>query len=404
MRPPRLLVVGHSADHSGAPVALLRSMRSLVDQGVVEPIFLLRHGGPLIKLYRELGEVAVLEINREDRLRRVSDMVGARRASDAILSLGLGAWLRSRCKAWRVEAIYLNTITHGDLAEALSPLRLPIICHVHEMSRFVARNVSAAQLSCLIDSVSRWIAVSTPVSEMIVTHGVHRNEITVVPPSVELPEPLLKDERAELRSCYLEVSKTAKIVAGCGLPTWTKGPELFLQLALRLKQLQQNQPEPIIAVWIGADRRHPDTIAMQEDAYQMNLNDNVRILDFLPNAARLLGAADVVVSTSREDANPLVILEAAAAGRPVVCFEGAGGANDVVRAGGGLMAPYLDVEKMASAVCQLAGDAGRSEDLGRAGRRYVATRATTAVTTPEIARVITEALEDRVSNKHPWRD
>ncbi len=392
MSPVRVLFVGHTAEPTGAPIALLGLVRQLVADGEVEPVFLLRRGGPLVERYRELGEVTILDAGYKHKLRRASEMVKAGPAFDAAYRHGLGAWFRARCRAWRVDAIYLNTITHGDIAGLLSTVGVPIICHVHEMGRFVAREVSPAQFRSLIDTVSRWVAVSTPVEEMLVEHGVDRRKITLVSASVEMPKPLPDDERAELRKHSFGVPRSTRVLATCGTPSWTKGPELFLQLALRLRHLRADKPDPFLAVWIGADRQYPGTLTMEEDARQMDLAGHVKLIGFRQDASTLLGAADVVASTSREDPKPLVILEAAAAGVPVVCFEGSGGATDVVRAGGGLMVPYLDVDAMSVAVSELFDDADRSAALGQAGRDYVANHATHEVTTPEIARLIRDAL------------
>jgi len=390
--PVRLLFVGHTAEPTGAPIELLGLVRQLVEGGVVEPVFLLRRGGPLVERFRELGEVTILDAGYEHKLRRASRLVKAGPAFEAALRHGFGAWFRSRCRAWRIDAIYLNTITHGDIAGPLSTVGVPIICHVHEMGRFVARGVSPAQLQCLIDTVSHWVAVSASVEEMLVAHGVDRGRITIASASVEMPQPLSNDERAELRKRSFGATGKTRVVAACGIPSWTKGPELFLQVALRLRHLRPDEPDPFVAVWIGADRQLPDTLTMEEDASKMDFAGHVKILGFRQDASSLLGAADVVVSTSREESKPLVILEAAAAGIPVVCFEGSGGATDVVRAGGGLMVPYLDVDAMSAAVSELFDDPDRSATLGRAGRDYVETNATYEVTTPEIARVIKDAL------------
>ena len=392
MSPVRLLFVGHTAEPTGAPIALLGLVRQLVADGVVEPVFLLRRGGPLVECYRELGAVTILDTRYEQRLRRASRAVKAGPAFEAALRHGLGAWFRSRCRAWGIDAIYLNTITHGDIVGPLSTVGVPIICHVHEMGRFVARGVSPAQFRGLIEAVSHWVAVSAPVEEMLVAHGVDRRRITVASASVEMPQPLSDDERAELRKRAFGATGTARVVAVCGIPSWTKGPDLFLQVALRLRHHRPDEPDPFVAVWIGAEPQNPETLTMEEDAGKMDVAGHVKILGYRQDAARLLGAADVVVSTSREESKPLVILEAAAAGIPVVCFDGSGGATDVVRAGGGLMVPYLDVDAMSVAVSELFDDADRAAALGRAGRDYVANHATYDVTVPEIARVIRDAL------------
>jgi len=51
-------------------------------------------------------------------------------------------------------------------------------------------------------------------------------------------------------------------------------------------------------------------------------------------------------------------------GKPIVCFEGVTGAAEVLRHGGGVIVPYLDVEAMARAVVDYALDPGRRSAHG----------------------------------------
>jgi glycosyltransferase involved in cell wall biosynthesis len=62
---------------------------------------------------------------------------------------------------------------------------------------------------------------------------------------------------------------------------------------------------------------------------------------------------DCFVLPSREDPCPLVVLEAAATGLPIVCFKGSGGAADFVGADAGVAVPYLDIHAMAQAILEL---------------------------------------------------
>ena len=63
-------------------------------------------------------------------------------------------------------------------------------------------------------------------------------------------------------------------------------------------------------------------------------------------------AADLLALTSREDPCPLVNMEAMESGLPVVAFDGAGGAPEVL-GDAGVCVPYLDVAAMAAAVREL---------------------------------------------------
>jgi glycosyltransferase involved in cell wall biosynthesis len=59
---------------------------------------------------------------------------------------------------------------------------------------------------------------------------------------------------------------------------------------------------------------------------------------------------DILLLPSREDPFPLVCLEAGLLGKPVICFEKAGGIPELLEDGGGRVVPYLDIDAMAEAV------------------------------------------------------
>jgi hypothetical protein len=82
-------------------------------------------------------------------------------------------------------------------------------------------------------------------------------------------------------------------------------------------------------------------------------------------------AADVYVLTSREDPFPSVIMEALDAHTPVVAFENAGGFEEVLRGGAGLLAPHGDVAAMAAEVLALLGNAQQRADMGVTGHQRV---------------------------------
>ena len=63
--------------------------------------------------------------------------------------------------------------------------------------------------------------------------------------------------------------------------------------------------------------------------------------------------ADVFVLTSREDPYPLACLEAATLGKPIVCFEQAGGMPEFVEKDCGTVVPFLRPDLLAVAVQEL---------------------------------------------------
>ena len=61
---------------------------------------------------------------------------------------------------------------------------------------------------------------------------------------------------------------------------------------------------------------------------KFGLGANYRYTDLIPRPFDHYGAFDILAMVSREDPFPLVNLECAALGVPVVCFDAAGGSGD----------------------------------------------------------------------------
>jgi glycosyltransferase involved in cell wall biosynthesis len=112
----------------------------------------------------------------------------------------------------------------------------------------------------------------------------------------------------------------------------------------------------------------PEQGAIQALVHQYKLERNVRLLGLRTDVARLLSGADVFLLTSISEGIPLTVIEAMAAGLPVVST-GVGGVPEVVADGhSGLLAPAGDHDALAARVCELAADAARRQEMGRRGR------------------------------------
>jgi glycosyltransferase involved in cell wall biosynthesis len=111
-------------------------------------------------------------------------------------------------------------------------------------------------------------------------------------------------------------------------------------------------------------------------AESMNLGARVKLRGWLgkPAAAQLLGRASVFVLPSYAEGLPMSLLEAMAAGCPVVATA-VGGIPDLVTDGvDGLLVPPGDPEALADALQQLLQDRAFAARLGNAARETVANR------------------------------
>ena len=101
---------------------------------------------------------------------------------------------------------------------------------------------------------------------------------------------------------------------------------------------------------------------------------------------------DVFALTSREDPFPLVMLEAAAAGLPLVCFAQGGGTPEFALPDAGYMVTYLDVAEMADAVVHLLERDGERLHMGQVAAAQVRERHTVEQAGPILTSVIEGCL------------
>jgi glycosyltransferase involved in cell wall biosynthesis len=113
----------------------------------------------------------------------------------------------------------------------------------------------------------------------------------------------------------------------------------------------------------------PEESAIRETVARLGLQDRVRMLGLRSDVSRLLQAADVFLLSSINEGIPLTVLEAMAAGLPVVSTS-AGGVGEVVLDGQtGLLAPVGDAEELARHLLRLASDEAERKRMGEAGRQ-----------------------------------
>lgn len=106
-------------------------------------------------------------------------------------------------------------------------------------------------------------------------------------------------------------------------------------------------------------------------AERLGVADRVVFAGYQANPERLLGVMDVFALTSRSEGMPLVVLEAWAAGVPVVA-SAVGGLPEMIDSGRtGLLFPSGDEPALAAAVADLLRDSYRAAQMGAAGRERV---------------------------------
>ncbi len=110
--------------------------------------------------------------------------------------------------------------------------------------------------------------------------------------------------------------------------------------------------------------------AVREQVAALGLQERVRFLGVRADVADILRASDVFVLSSRVEGNPMSVMEAMAAGLPVVSTA-VGGVPELVREGvTGLLVPSEDAGALAQAMQALVDDPVRRQAMGAAARQH----------------------------------
>ena len=350
--PPHLLTVLHSAERTGPPLFALQFLRWLHD---AEPewrtsTLFLDQGGPLEGDFGELGPVVLT-----NGLAPYSE--GRHRVRKALVRV---ANLRLRRKLAELGPL---TVSHVHCAGSMRVLPAlppgPVLGHLHELS--VGLDLHLGPLARRhITEADRYVAVSEGVRQAFL------ERFPVAADRVERQWGFVDQARLPSGGSrpQLGIGANEFVVVSSGVRHWRKAPELFVRVARRA---MERAPEiPWRFTWVGGR----DVGGLEDLVHRAGLADHVVFLPHQDDPLAWVDAADVFVLPAREDAFPLVCVEAAAIGRPIVTFEN-GGAAELARASkAGVVVPFPNTDGLASALVDLARDPARRAALGRAAAAF----------------------------------
>ena len=127
---------------------------------------------------------------------------------------------------------------------------------------------------------------------------------------------------------------------------------------------------PQLHLWLAGEG--PLRAALERQASSLGIKDRVRFLGWRQDVGALLAAADMLVCSSRREPLGNTIIEAWAAGKPVVACAAAGPAELIESDKTGLLVPCDNAGALAEAIDRLAHDKPRAQALGEAGRAVFA--------------------------------
>lgn len=345
--PLRALFVITSMPVGGAEVLLVNLVRRLDRARLLPEVCCLKKPGPLGEmLAKEMPVHSGLLASKWD-VRVLPRLVRLLRAGkvDAVVTVGAG-----------------DKMFWGRLAGRLAGV--PVV-------------ISALHSTGWPDSIGRLNRLLTPITDAFIAvapshgrflidrEGLPRRKVAVVPNGVDV-ERFARLPGGDALRAALDVSPAAPLVGIVAALRPEKNHALFLRAA---QAVLRRVPEArFLIVGDGPERVRLETLSRA-----LELEHAVRFVGTRDDVPALLSLLDVFVLSSRNEANPVSILEAMAAGKPVVATD-VGSVADTVRHGvTGYLVSAGDVEPMAGHVVELLQDPLWARQMGANARRTVVT-------------------------------
>lgn len=305
--PCKLLLVGHDARNHGAQQLLIHIGETLRCQFGIEVTFLIVNSSWHDEVVAAMKRVGTVLFADEPGTEKLALLAGLHDQG--------------------YRAAITNTTVSGRLLPALKRSGFRVLSLIHELPTLLAEyklEDQARAIASLSDGVIfpadivrsgfETFAGRAPVLAEVFPQGLYNTR------ALETAAPDSEDLRSELG-----LRAGTKIVLGVGYADLRKGIDRFVAVAISLCRRR----EDLAFVWAGLPAPEASNW-LQPEINAAGLANRIRILGHRDDIARFYAAADAYYLASREDPFPSVVLEALAAGLPVIGHRGCGGCDELI--------------------------------------------------------------------------
>ena len=321
-------------------------------------------------------------------------LLGKRRRGDFTAVTKLANLIRRE----KVDLLHLHNspgMFWGTLAQIASATGVPIVRTEHNpyrpeampplyrwlYPRFTKR---ASRVICVSERVRRSYADRFPSlagTYMEIPNGIRMQDYERVPP------------RAECRAQF-KLLPGAKLIGAVGRMVPVKNHKLLIEALFRVRQTVSDVHLAII----GEGELRESLAAYAAD---LGVSEYVSLVKETQKIDYFYGAIDIFCLSSDSEGMPLTVLEALAAGVPVVSTE-VGGIPEVIESGKtGYLVPKGSAEFLAKRIVELLQDPSKAAEFALAGRSMVRERFPAEKMIEAIETVYEEALARSASRTRP---
>lgn len=354
----RVVYLDHVARLSGGELALLRTLPPLLDR--VDAIVVLAEDGPLADRLRAIGvEVIVLPLAEDVRDVRRAGAPAAGLSPRTLWRLLRYVWVTARLlRRLDPDLVHTNSLKaaiYGGLAGRVA--RVPVVWHVRDR---IADDYLPPAAVLLVRVASRLLPSAVVANSRATLATVRPRQRSAVVASPVVPDSV---------PLVLQLPPRREMVFTVGvvgrLAEW-KGQHVFLDAFAQAFRGRPARAWLVGSAMFGEDGYEQRLRAQVE---RLGLAGQVEFRGFREQVGAELAEMDVVVHCSvLPEPFGQVVIEAMAAGRPVIASAEGGPAEVVTDGVDGLLVPPRDPALLAAALRRLFEDPGLRQRLASAGR------------------------------------
>jgi len=347
----KVLVLSHELNLTGAPVAILRLTEILKENGYL-PVVVSPHNGVLAHNFKASYIPVLLcpQLYTSDMIRHFAGLF---------------------------DIIIANTIVSAPAVTALYGFSKPVVWWVHEAEVSYNSDALTAMPKILPDNVHVYAGGAYAKARLLSHRPAWnvRELLYYIPDLIEGAEPYTLPEKAE-----------GKIVFACiGMLEQRKGQDILVNA---LESLSEEQVRRGYYIFVGRQCYEPcyESIMTLRNRFP----ENVLYIEELPieDVRRLFQRIDCLICCSRDDPMPIVVTEAMAASKLVICSEHTGFAAILRTDGSGLVYNNNDPKELAGCIARVLKYDDELDGLRKLARRSYETHFSKEVFTQSIVNVM----------------
>jgi len=280
------------------------------------------------------------------------------------LDLFAGLRLRRFVQTQGYQLVHFHTARAHALSPWLRGLRVKRV-----VTRRMDYRVRPGWFTRLLyeDSVDAVVAISQGVRSALQAGGIPTPRLTIIPSGIDTSHFIITDEQRAHQRATQGIPPDTCVVLAVGALAERKGHATLLQAAALL----HHKGERFRYVICGDG---PLRASLESQTHTLGLAKDVQFLGFCADVTNYLAAADMFVHVPLWEGLGVAVIEALAAGLPVIASHVGGIPELIEHERSGLLVPPLNPEVLAAAIERVRQNLPWAKTLGTHGQSFVRTR------------------------------